>query len=147
TVRLTPGAGVVFRGSIVHRNIDGGCDMFAWDYAGAIGAVTVENCVSYGNDFLSNGVSTADSDRRTRRKTINFLSVPSIFVCFVFTIEFINQPSHKTRSDYDKQQSYTASLAWTRPRLNCDRRSFFKTRPIRGIDSGRNQSEGKWEFP
>jgi hypothetical protein len=86
-------------------------------------------------------------NRRTGRKAISFSSGSSIFVCFLFTVKFINQPSHKTRGDYDKDQSYTAALAWNGFRLSGDCGAFFKTRPIRGIDSGRNQSEGKWESP
>src|SRR5215475_7551231 len=97
--------------------------------------------------FSQSLVNRTDSNRRTGRKAINFLSALSIFVCFVFTTEFTNKPFHKTREDYDKHQSYTASPAWNGPRLSCDCGAFFKTRPIRGIDSGRNQSEGKWEFP
>src|SRR6266542_186149 len=62
---LTSGSGSVFRGCIAHNNIDDGWDVFTWDYTGAIGAVTIENNLSYSNDFFSNGGSTTDSDRRT----------------------------------------------------------------------------------
>jgi hypothetical protein len=60
--KLTTGPGNVFRGCISHHNIDDGWDLFTKTDTGPIGAVTIENCVSYNNGMLSDGTTTADSD-------------------------------------------------------------------------------------
>jgi hypothetical protein len=60
--KLTAGPGNVFRGCIAHHNIDDGWDLFTQDDTGPIGAVTIENCVSYNNGNLSSGGTTTDSD-------------------------------------------------------------------------------------
>ena len=60
--KLTTGPGNVFRGCIAHHNIDDGWDLFTRDDEGPIGAVTIENCVSYNNGTLSTGGTTTDSD-------------------------------------------------------------------------------------
>jgi hypothetical protein len=60
--KLTTGPGNVFRGCIAHHNIDDGWDLFTKTDTGAIGSVTIENCVSYNNGTLSTGSTTTDSD-------------------------------------------------------------------------------------
>ena len=60
--KLTTGPGNVFRGCIAHNNIDDGWDLFTKTDTGPIGAVTIENCISYNNGFLSTGGTTTDSD-------------------------------------------------------------------------------------
>jgi hypothetical protein len=60
--KLTTGTGNVFRGCIAHNNIDDGWDLFTKTDTGPIGPVTIENCVSYNNGFLSSGGTTTDSD-------------------------------------------------------------------------------------
>jgi fibronectin type 3 domain-containing protein len=60
--KLTTGPGNVFRGCIAHHNVDDGWDLFTKSDTGAIGPVTIENCVSYSNGAVSNGGSTTDSD-------------------------------------------------------------------------------------
>jgi pectate lyase-like protein/fibronectin type III domain protein len=60
--KLTTGPGNVFRGCISHHNIDDGWDLFTKDDTGPIGAVTIENCISYNNGNLSTGGTTTDSD-------------------------------------------------------------------------------------
>jgi hypothetical protein len=60
--KLTTGPGNVFRGCIAHHNIDDGWDLYTKGDTGAIGAVTIENCVSYNNGTLSTGGTTTDSD-------------------------------------------------------------------------------------
>jgi fibronectin type 3 domain-containing protein len=60
--KLTTGPGNVFRGCIAHHNVDDGWDLFTKDDTGPIGAVTIENCVSYNNGTLSTGGTTTDSD-------------------------------------------------------------------------------------
>ncbi len=60
--KLTTGPGNVFRGCIAHHNIDDGWDLYTKDDTGPIGAVTIENCISYNNGNLSSGSTTTDSD-------------------------------------------------------------------------------------
>jgi hypothetical protein len=60
--KLTTGPGNVFRGCIAHNNIDDGWDLFTKTDTGPISPVTIENCVSYNNGFLSTGGTTTDSD-------------------------------------------------------------------------------------
>ena len=60
--KLTTGPGNVFRGCIAHHNIDDGWDLYTKSDTGPIGAVTIENCVSYSNGNLSSGGTTTASD-------------------------------------------------------------------------------------
>jgi Pel9A-like, right handed beta helix region/Fibronectin type III domain len=60
--KLTTGTGNVFRGCIAHHNIDDGWDLFTKTDTGPIGAVTIENCISYNNGTLSSGGTTTASD-------------------------------------------------------------------------------------
>ena len=60
--KLTAGPGNIFRGCIAHHNIDDGWDLFTKTDTGPIGAVTIENCISYNNGNLSSGGTTTDSD-------------------------------------------------------------------------------------
>lgn len=53
--KLTCGIGNIFRGCISHNNIDDAWDLFAKGSTGAIGAVTIEDCIAYGNGTLTNG--------------------------------------------------------------------------------------------
>lgn len=50
--KLTCGEGNRFYGCIAHHNIDDGWDLYAKSTTGEIGAVVIENCVSYSNGFL-----------------------------------------------------------------------------------------------
>lgn len=56
--KLTCGEGNVFRGCISHNNCDDGWDLYSKLETGPIGAVTIENCVAYGNGTLSDGTKT-----------------------------------------------------------------------------------------
>lgn len=56
--KLTCGEGNVFRGCISHNNCDDGWDLFSKLETGAIGAVTIENCIAYGNGTLTDGTVT-----------------------------------------------------------------------------------------
>jgi pectate disaccharide-lyase len=60
--KLTTGTGNVFNGCISCYNIDDGWDLYTKTETGAIGPVTIENCVSYNNGATSSGGSTSDSD-------------------------------------------------------------------------------------
>lgn len=53
--KLTVGVGNVFRGDISHNNIDDGWDLYTKSGSGAIGPVTLENCIAYDNGTLTNG--------------------------------------------------------------------------------------------
>lgn len=60
--KLTTGNGNVFNGCISCYNIDDGWDLYTKSATGAIGPVTIENCVAYNNGATSNGTSTSNSD-------------------------------------------------------------------------------------
>lgn len=47
--KLTVGEGNVFDGCVAHHNTDDGWDLYARVSSGAIGAVTIKNCVAYEN--------------------------------------------------------------------------------------------------
>ena len=51
--KLTSGVGNVFKGCISHHNIDDGWDLYAKSTTGVIGAVVIEDCVTYANGFLT----------------------------------------------------------------------------------------------
>ncbi len=52
--KLTVGTGNIFRGCSSHHNVDDGWDLYTKISTGAIGAVTLENCVSYKNGIHLN---------------------------------------------------------------------------------------------
>ncbi|MBQ3421119.1 MAG: N-acetylmuramoyl-L-alanine amidase family protein [Romboutsia sp.] len=56
--KITTGEGNVFRGCIARNNCDDGWDLFSKLENGKIGAVTIENCIAYGNGTLSDGTKT-----------------------------------------------------------------------------------------
>lgn len=53
--KLTVGDGNVFRGNVSHNNIDDGWDLYTKVGTGAIGAVTIENSITFNNGQLTNG--------------------------------------------------------------------------------------------
>ncbi|GAA3455414.1 DUF1080 domain-containing protein [Dactylosporangium matsuzakiense] len=61
--KLTIGTGNVFRYDVSHNNIDDGWDLFTKTDTGAIGPVTIQDSLSYGNGTLSNGTVNANGDR------------------------------------------------------------------------------------
>lgn len=61
--KLTTGTGNVFRYDVSHNNIDDGWDLYTKSDTGAIGPVTIEYSLSYGNGTLSDGTSAANGDR------------------------------------------------------------------------------------
>ncbi|MET9112624.1 carbohydrate-binding protein [Streptomyces longwoodensis] len=61
--KLTTGTGNVFRYAVSHHNIDDGWDLYTKTDTGAIGPVTVEYSLSYGNGTLSDGTVNANGDR------------------------------------------------------------------------------------
>ena len=61
--KLTSGPGNVFRDTVAHNNIDDGWDLYTKDETGPIGAVTIENSLSYENGTLSNGGQAGSGDR------------------------------------------------------------------------------------
>ncbi|WP_168221202.1 carbohydrate-binding protein [Actinomadura sp. WMMA1423] len=61
--KLTIGSGNVFRYDVSHNNIDDGWDLYTKSDTGAIGPVTIEDSLSYGNGTLSNGGQAGNGDR------------------------------------------------------------------------------------
>jgi pectate disaccharide-lyase len=61
--KLTAGPGNVFRYTVSHNNIDDGWDLFTKSDTGPIGAVTIEDSLSYNNGTLSDGSQAGNGDR------------------------------------------------------------------------------------
>ncbi|MBX7552171.1 right-handed parallel beta-helix repeat-containing protein [Streptomyces sp. tea 10] len=61
--KLTTGTGNVFRYDVSHNNIDDGRDLYAKNDTGAIGPVTIEYSLSYGNGTLTDGTTNPNGDR------------------------------------------------------------------------------------
>ncbi|WP_037861802.1 right-handed parallel beta-helix repeat-containing protein [Streptomyces sp. NRRL S-340] len=61
--KLTTGTGNVFRYDVSHHNIDDGWDLYAKTDTGAIGPVTIEYSLSYGNGTLTDGTQNKNGDR------------------------------------------------------------------------------------
>jgi len=61
--KLTTGTGNVFRYDVSHHNIDDGWDLYTKTDTGAIGPVTIEYSLSYGNGTLTDGSQSGDGDR------------------------------------------------------------------------------------
>ncbi|NUQ97611.1 MAG: right-handed parallel beta-helix repeat-containing protein [Streptomyces sp.] len=61
--KLTTGTGNVFRYDVSHNNIDDGWDLYTKSDTGAIGPVTIEYSLSYGNGTLTDGTQNANGDR------------------------------------------------------------------------------------
>ncbi|MFI7079750.1 cellulose-binding protein [Micromonospora sp. NPDC049903] len=61
--KLTVGSGNVFRYTVAHNNIDDGYDLYTKSDTGAIGAVTIESSLAFGNGTLSNGGQAGNGDR------------------------------------------------------------------------------------
>ncbi|MFI0820179.1 right-handed parallel beta-helix repeat-containing protein [Streptomyces sp. NPDC021098] len=61
--KLTTGTGNVFRYDVAHNNIDDGWDLYTKTDTGAIGPVTIEYSLSYGNGTLSDGTQNKNGDR------------------------------------------------------------------------------------
>lgn len=60
--KLTTGIGNVFDGCIAYNNIDDGWDLYAKTDSGAIGAVTIRNCVAFNNGARTDGFGSPNSD-------------------------------------------------------------------------------------
>ncbi|MFB9531651.1 RICIN domain-containing protein [Nonomuraea roseola] len=61
--KLTVGSGNVFRYAVARNNIDDGWDLYTKTDTGAIGAVTIEDSLSYDNGTLSDGGQAGNGDR------------------------------------------------------------------------------------
>ncbi|GIG63827.1 carbohydrate-binding protein [Phytomonospora endophytica] len=61
--KLTSGPGNVFRYAVAHNNIDDGWDLYTKTDTGPIGAVTIEDSLSYRNGTLSDGSQAGNGDR------------------------------------------------------------------------------------
>ena len=60
--KLTTGIGNVFKGCIAYNNIDDGWDLYTKADSGAIGWVTLEDCVAFNNGITSTGIGKDSSD-------------------------------------------------------------------------------------
>lgn len=60
--KLTIGDGNVFDGCIAYNNADDGWDLFAKVETGAIGSVTIQNCVAYANGYLEDGTNAGNGN-------------------------------------------------------------------------------------
>lgn len=60
--KLTTGVGNVFKGCIAYNNIDDGWDLYTKADSGAIGWVTLEDCVAFNNGITSYGLGKDSSD-------------------------------------------------------------------------------------
>ena len=60
--KLTCGNGNVFDGCIAYNNVDDGWDLYTKSETGAIGSVTIKNCIAFRNGATSSGAFTANSD-------------------------------------------------------------------------------------
>jgi hypothetical protein len=61
--KLTVGTGNVFRGCVSHHNIDDGWDLYTKSETGAIGAVTIDQCIAHHNGTLTDGTTNDSGDR------------------------------------------------------------------------------------
>jgi pectate disaccharide-lyase len=61
--KLTAGSGNVFRYDVSHNNIDDGWDLYTKTDTGPIGAVTIQDSLSYNNGTLTNGQVNDAGDR------------------------------------------------------------------------------------
>lgn len=60
--KITCGEGNIFRGCIAYNNLDDGWDLYSKIESGPIGAVTLENCITYKNGTLTNGYGDGDGN-------------------------------------------------------------------------------------
>ena len=60
--KITCGAGNVFRGCMAYNNLDDGWDLFSKIETGPIGAVTIEDCITFNNGTLTNGEGNGDGN-------------------------------------------------------------------------------------
>ncbi|MCO6176283.1 T9SS type A sorting domain-containing protein [Flavobacterium sp. NRK F10] len=61
--KLTVGTGNIFRNCVSHHNIDDGWDLYSKTDTGAIGVVTIENCIAHHNGSLTDGVTSGGGDK------------------------------------------------------------------------------------
>jgi hypothetical protein len=61
--KLTSGPGNVFRYAVAHNNIDDGWDLYTKTDTGPIGAVTIEDSLSFNNGTLTDGSQAGNGDR------------------------------------------------------------------------------------
>ena len=60
--KLTCGEGNVFDGCVAYNNADDGWDLYAKVETGAIGSVTIQNCVAYLNGYLEDGTNAGNGN-------------------------------------------------------------------------------------
>lgn len=60
--KLTSGEGNVFRNCVSHHNVDDGWDLYSKVETGAIGAVLLDNCLTYANGTKLDGTGNGDGN-------------------------------------------------------------------------------------
>ena len=60
--KLTSGNNNVFRNCVAHHNVDDGWDLYSKVETGPIGAVLLDNCVTYGNGTKLDGTGNGDGN-------------------------------------------------------------------------------------
>lgn len=76
--KLTTGVGNVFKGCIAYHNIDDGWDLYTKADSGPIGAVTIEDCIAFGNGVTSTGKGLESSDGNGFKLGGESISVPHV---------------------------------------------------------------------
>ncbi len=83
--KLTTGVGNVFDGCIAYNNVDDGWDLYTKGESGAIGPVTLKNCVAFNNGMTTQGIGTSNSDGNGFKLGGEQISVPhSVINCVAF---------------------------------------------------------------
>ena len=60
--KLTSGEGNIFRNCVSHHNVDDGWDLYSKVETGAIGAVLLDNCITYANGTKLDGTGNGDGN-------------------------------------------------------------------------------------
>lgn len=83
--KLTTGVGNVFDGCIAYNNVDDGWDLYTKGESGAIGPVTIKNCVAFNNGMTTQGIGTSNSDGNGFKLGGEQISVPhKVINCVAF---------------------------------------------------------------
>ncbi len=83
--KLTTGVGNVFDGCIAYNNVDDGWDLYTKGESGAIGPVTLKNCVAFNNGMTSQGIGTSNSDGNGFKLGGEQIAVPhTVINCVAF---------------------------------------------------------------
>lgn len=83
--KLTTGVGNVFDGCIAYNNVDDGWDLYTKGESGAIGPVTLKNCIAFNNGMTTQGIGTSNSDGNGFKLGGEQIAVPhTVINCVAF---------------------------------------------------------------